>query len=98
MTRTAEFRFVARVRPDAKGRITLGKVAGSVSSYRVGVDAEGRVLLEPYVEIPAREQWLYENAEAYGTVRTGLEQSAKGETSSLGSFRKFTGRESKRRK
>jgi hypothetical protein len=86
MARAADFKFVARVRPDSKGRITLGRLGRGVSSYQLGVDSEGRVLLEPYVEIPAPEQWLYENADAYASVRAGLEQSAKGVASYLGSF------------
>jgi len=85
MSRTAEFKYIARVRPDSKGRVTLGRLGKDVSSFRVAVDPEGRVLLEPFVEIPAREQWLYESPEAYASVRRGLSQAAKGEMTPLGS-------------
>lgn len=41
------------IRPDAKGRITLGRLARGVSSFRATTDAMGRIILEPYTEIPA---------------------------------------------
>ena len=74
------------LRPDSKGRITLGAVAKGISSYRMVVDEHQRITLEPYTEIPARERWLFENKEAMAAVLKGLEQSAKGQTRSLGSF------------
>jgi len=97
MSETSTFQYVARVRPDSKGRVTLGRLGKDVSSYRVAVDSEGRVLLEPFIEIPAREQWLYESPGAYASVRRGLRQSEKGETVSLGSFAKFARQVRKRR-
>ena len=36
-----------RLRPDAKGRITLGKLAEGVSSYRVRKQPDGKLVLEP---------------------------------------------------
>jgi hypothetical protein len=42
------------VRPDAKGRIALGALAKGVSSFRVHQE-NGRLILEPYVEIPIHE-------------------------------------------
>jgi hypothetical protein len=77
---------VTRVRPDSKGRITLGKLAEGVSSYRVKLEAHGKIILEPYAEIPARERWLFENPETLRRVRTGLAEADAGRTVSLGSF------------
>lgn len=74
------------VRPDAKGRITLGKLAKGISSYRVSVDKEQRIVLEPYAEIPARETWLFANPEALTSVMRGLAESKKGQGKTLGSF------------
>jgi len=57
-----------------------------VSSYRVKVEAHGKIVLEPFAEVPARERWLFENPEALRRVRKGLAEANAGRTVSLGSF------------
>ena len=69
------------VRPDAKGRIALGAYAKGVSSYRIHQEKDGRLILEPYKEIPAREAWLFENDAALTKVRKGLKDVAAGKVS-----------------
>jgi len=49
------------LRPDSKGRVSLGNIANNVSSYRVSVENNGRVVLEPYTEIPLSEKWIFED-------------------------------------
>ena len=78
-----------RLRPDSKGRITLGKLADGVSSYRARKQADGKIILEPFVEIPAEERWLWENKEALKSVMKGIEDARKGRLVSLGSFKKY---------
>lgn len=80
---------ILQVRPDAKGRITLGSLAAGVSSFIVSKAPNGAFLLEPMVEIPAREKWLFDHGSALASVRAGLEQSGKGEVRSRGSFAKY---------
>lgn len=77
------------VRPDAKGRITLGALAKGVSSFRVHKEESGRVVLEPFVEIPERERWLYKNPEALEAVRQGLQDSVAGRIYDLGDFTQY---------
>ncbi len=77
------------LRPDAKGRITLGKLAEGVSSFHVSIDKKQRIILEPFIEIPTREAWLLNNKEALSSVLKGIEQSDKGKVKSLGKFAKF---------
>ena len=60
------------VSPDAKGRITLGNLAKGVSGFNMIVDEEHRIILEPLVEVPAREKWLYENKKTLKQVQQGL--------------------------
>jgi hypothetical protein len=79
---------VYRLRPDAKGRITLGKLAEGVSSYRARRQKDGKILLEPFIEIPAEERWLYENSEMLENVRRGIADAKAGRLVSLGSFTK----------
>jgi hypothetical protein len=77
------------IRPDAKGRITLGKLAHGVSSFHATTDTKGRIILEPYTEIPASEKWLFDNKPALAAVKKGLSQAAEGRMKSRGSFAKF---------
>ena len=51
------------LRPDAKGRITLGEIANNVSSYRATLEANGKITLEPYTEVPLAEKWIFEDNE-----------------------------------
>ena len=87
MTERAPDRDSYRLRPDSKGRITLGKLAEGVSSYRARRQKDGRIVLEPFVEIPADERWLYENEKALENVRQGLSDAAAGRVAKL-SFKK----------
>jgi len=80
--------ILKKVRPDAKGRIALGLLAEGVSSYTIIKD-NGRIILEPNVEIPAKEKWLWENKTALRQVTKGLQDSAASRVKSRGSFAKF---------
>ncbi len=77
------------LRPDSKGRIALGALAKGVSSFRVHKEEGGRVVLEPFAEIPLREQWLYNNPQALEAVRQGLKDSAAGRIFDLGDFTQY---------
>jgi hypothetical protein len=77
------------LRPDSKGRIALGALAKGVSSFRVHQEEGGRLVLEPYAEIPAREAWLYKNPEALAMVEQGLRESAEGKIVRMGSFAQY---------
>lgn len=76
------------VRPDAKGRITLGKLAKGVSSFAVTEREDHSIVLEPYAEVPAREKWLFENPEALASVKQGLKDAAEGKISKKGNFKR----------
>ncbi len=72
---------------DSRKRISLTKLlpAGTISSVKAYVE-EDKIILEPMVEIPAREAWLYQNKSALKKVRTGLSQKG---TMKRGSFTKY---------
>ena len=57
------------LRPDGKGRITLGTIADNVSSYRVTIAEDGKVILEPYTEIPLSEKWIFEDKELLAKIK-----------------------------
>jgi hypothetical protein len=80
---------VTTVRPDSKGRITLGRLLKGVSSLSVTVDDDGRIILEPYQEVPQREAWLYQNRAALEQLRAGIQQAAEGSVHDVGSFAQY---------
>jgi hypothetical protein len=61
-----------------------------VSSYIITKDKYNRIILEPRVEIPAREKWLFDNKTSLSQVKRGLEDSASGRIKSRGSFAKYS--------
>ena len=80
MTRTnilrdAEFEPVSEARIDAKHRVTLGKVAGPVTSFKIYRNAHGQIILDPMVSIPAHEAWLFKNKRAAKLVQEGLDDA-----------------------
>ena len=77
------------VRPDSKGRITLGNLANGASSFKAYRDTKGRIILEPQVEVPAAEAWLWQNPAAMKAVQRGLRDSAEGKLVERGSFAQF---------
>jgi hypothetical protein len=77
------------IKPDARGRVLLGRLTEGVSSFSVTVDADNRIILEPYTEIPVREKWLFDNKNALKKVKNGIKDSALGRVSERGSFIKY---------
>jgi len=84
-----DFRVVKdAVRPDSRGRLTLGQVI-KAKSYRVMLNEAGQILLDPVVTIPERELWLWQNPDALASVERGIEQTSTEETHDLGSFAQY---------
>ena len=77
------------LRPDSKGRIALGNLAKGISSFRVHQEEGGKLVLEPFVEIPAREHWIFKNPEALAMLEQGLRDSAEGRTHYMGDFSQY---------
>ena len=76
------------IRPDERGRITLGSLS-KAKTYKVMINDAGQILLNPVVTIPERELWLWHNSSALAAVGRGIEQVAKQETYDLGSFAQY---------
>ncbi len=77
------------VRPDSKGRITLGHLADGISGYMVTETKDRQIILKPYVEVVAHEKWLLDNKLALKQISQGLKDAAAGRLSEKGSFAKF---------
>lgn len=78
-----------KVKPDSKGRITLGELAKGVSSFSVTRDSANRIILEPYIEIPAREKWAFDNSEVLTKLQRGLDDASHNKIKSLGDFTQY---------
>ena len=72
---------------DSRKRISLTKLlpTGKISSV-TAYKEEDRIILEPMVEIPAREVWLFKNKAALEKVNKGLSQEGR---IKRGSFAKY---------
>jgi len=72
---------------DSRKRICLSKLldGDSVSSVRA-YRQDDKIVLEPMVEIPAREAWLFKNKTALKKVKSGLAQKG---SIDRGSFAKY---------
>ncbi len=60
---------------DSKKRVSLTKLlpSGNIRSVRAYTDGL-RIVLEPMMEVPVEEAWLFENKHALKKVLTGLSQ------------------------
>jgi hypothetical protein len=75
-------------RADDRGRLTLGAVAKE-KNYRVMINDLGQILLDPIVNIPAKELWLWKNQSALSSLKQGLKKAEAGETQDHGSFAEY---------
>ncbi len=72
---------------DSKKRISLTKLLppGNIRSVRAYTEGP-RIVLEPMMEVPVEEAWLFENRDALKKVLTGLSQKG---TVKRASFAKY---------
>lgn len=80
---------IRHIKPDVKGRIYLGKLAEGISGFAVQVDKHHRIILDPLVEIPAREKWLFDNKAVLKSVKQGIGEAKAEKLHDLGSFEKY---------
>jgi hypothetical protein len=87
LTVDGEFRVLkSEVQPDERGRLTIGQDVTEGQRYRVLMNANGQIVLDPVVTIPTRELWLLRNHEAFSSVLRGIHQAQAGQLNYLGSF------------
>jgi len=75
------------VKVDSRNRVTLTRVSKNLSTmYKIYMKGD-TIVLEPVVEVPANEAWLFkpENKHILDRVKRGLQE---GSTVDLGSFKK----------
>ena len=72
-----------KIQMDDKYRICLGSFLSKeerehLSSFRVSRQEDGKIVLDPVVEIPARDHWIYKNPEALASLMRGIEDVKNG--------------------
>ncbi len=79
-----------RLHLDSKNRVYLTQYLPDykIDSFRVTTKGD-KIILEPMVEIPAREMWLHQNPKALKSVNEGIKDAEEGRLHSLGSFAEF---------
>ena len=78
-----EFEEIATHTVDDRHRVTLGALLKDTRRVRIYQNTRGELLLQPVMEIPVSEVWLFQNQEALQAVQKGLEEAAKGQISRL---------------
>ncbi len=63
---------------DDRNRLTLGELLKGSKRVRLYKNDRGEFLLQPVVEIPASEAWLFQNKEAFESVKKGLKDASVG--------------------
>jgi len=76
-----DFREIDTRTIDDRNRLTLGELLKGSKRVRLYQNNRGEVLLQPVVEIPASELWLFQNREALENVKKGLKDVAEGRIS-----------------
>lgn len=69
-----------RVQMDNKYRVCLGNFLlkeerDQLSSFRVSRQKDGKIVLDPQVEIPAREHWIYKKPDALASLMRGMDDA-----------------------
>jgi hypothetical protein len=59
------------------------------SSFRAHKEDDGRIILEPLIEVPAKEHWIYKNPAALALLVQGVEDAKAGCIKDRGSFAKY---------
>ena len=78
-----EFEEIATRTIDDRNRLTLAELPKGLKRVRIYKNDRGEVLLQPVIEIPASEAWLFQNDEAFKSVKKGLKDASQGKISKL---------------
>ncbi len=83
----------SKVNMDNKHRICLNRVLSkeereTFSSFRIYREG-GKIVLEPIMEFPTQDHWIYKNPEALASLMRGIKDAEEGRMHDLGSFAQY---------
>lgn len=81
------------VHMDDKQRICLTRMLTkeereAFSSFRMYRE-DGKIVLEPVAEVPAKDHWIYKDPKALASLMKGIKDAEEGRLHNLGSFAKY---------
>lgn len=81
------------VNMDDKQRICLTRILSkeereNFSSFRI-YRKGATIVLEPVVEVPAQDHWIYKDPKALASLMKGIKDAEEGKLHDLGSFAKY---------
>lgn len=71
---------IKNIRPDSRFRVPLGDLAKGIDGFKVFKDDAGRIILEPYADVPLHEIWVFENPEIIAKLDEGHKQIKNGQS------------------
>jgi len=80
---SSEFEEVDTRTIDERNRITIGELMKGYKRVRIYKNKRGEIFLQPIVEIPASELWLFQDKEALEGVLKGIKDASEGKISRL---------------
>jgi hypothetical protein len=78
-----EFKEIDTRTIDERNRLTLGELMRGYKRVRLYKNERGEILLQPVVEVPASELWLYQNRNAMESVIKGIKDASEDKISRL---------------
>lgn len=78
-----DFQEIGTRTMDDRNRLTLGEIFKGYKRVRLYKNDRGEIFLQPIVEIPASELWLFQNSKALEGVQRGLGNASEGKITKL---------------
>ena len=78
---------------DTKQRVCLTRLLTkeereNFSSFRIYRDG-GKIVLEPVIEVPEKDHWIYKDPKALASLMKGIKDAEEGNLHDLGSFAQY---------
>ncbi len=68
---------------EKRKRVSAGELLGGYKRVRLYRNNRGEILIQPLVEIPASELWLFQNRDTLESIQKGLADAMEGKISKL---------------
>lgn len=86
-------KHTSKVNMDNKHRICLNRILSkeereTFNSFRIYREG-GKIVLEPIMEVPTQDHWIYKNPEALTSLMKGIKDAEEGRMHDLGSFAQY---------